>query len=91
MKNVVVTGCPRADLGQVGALARFGVATVHEAIGRTGYLGPEIRPVHLGARIGGTAVTVVWTGTGCARCCPSWASSTWTTTATGRQARDRAG
>ena len=36
MKNVVVTGCPRADLGEVGALARFGVATVHEAIGRTG-------------------------------------------------------
>ena len=48
MKNVVVTGCPRADLGEVGALARFGVATVHEAIGRTGYLGPGIRPVHLG-------------------------------------------
>jgi 4-hydroxy-4-methyl-2-oxoglutarate aldolase len=36
MKNVVVTGCPPADLGEVGALARFGVATVHEAIGRTG-------------------------------------------------------
>ena len=34
MKNVVVTGCPRAE---VGALARLGVATVHEAIGRTGY------------------------------------------------------
>ena len=32
----MVTGCPRADLGEVGALARFGVATVHEAIGRTG-------------------------------------------------------
>src|SRR5215471_12776570 len=63
MKNVVVTGCPRADLGEVGALARFGVATVHEAIGRTGYLGPGIRPVHLGSRIGGTAVTVVcWPG-----------------------------
>ena len=63
MRNVVVTGCPRADLGEVGALARFGVATVHEAIGRTGYLGPGIRPVHLGSRIGGTAVTVVcWPG-----------------------------
>jgi hypothetical protein len=45
MRNVVVTGCPRADLGEVGALTAFGVATVHEAIGRTGYLGPGIRPV----------------------------------------------
>ena len=52
MRNVVVTGCPRADLSEVGALAAFGVATVHEAMGRTGYLGPGIRPVHLGSRIG---------------------------------------
>jgi 4-hydroxy-4-methyl-2-oxoglutarate aldolase len=60
---VVVTGCPRADIDEVDALATFGVATVHEALGRTGYLGPGIRPVHLGARIGGTAVTVVcWPG-----------------------------
>ena len=63
MRNVVVTGCPRADTGQVTELAGFGVATVHEATGRTGYLGPAIRPVHLGSRIGGTAVTVVcWPG-----------------------------
>jgi 4-hydroxy-4-methyl-2-oxoglutarate aldolase len=63
MRNVVVTGCPRADLGEVDALAGYGVATVHEAIGRTGYLGPGIRPVHLGSRIGGTAVTAVcWPG-----------------------------
>jgi 4-hydroxy-4-methyl-2-oxoglutarate aldolase len=63
MRNVVVTGCPRASLDEVDALAPFGVATVHEAMGRTGYLGPGIRPVHLGARIGGTAVTVVcWPG-----------------------------
>jgi 4-hydroxy-4-methyl-2-oxoglutarate aldolase len=63
VKNVIVTGCPRADLDKVGKLAEFGVATVHEAIGRSGYLGPAIRPVHLGSRIGGTAVTVVcWPG-----------------------------
>jgi 4-hydroxy-4-methyl-2-oxoglutarate aldolase len=63
LRNVVVTGCPRADLGEVDALAPFGVATVHEAMGRTGYLGPGIRPVHLGSRVGGTAVTVVcWPG-----------------------------
>ena len=63
MRNVVVTGYPRADRGEVDALAAFGVATVHEAIGRTGYLGPGIRPVYLGSRVGGTAVTVVcWPG-----------------------------
>jgi 4-hydroxy-4-methyl-2-oxoglutarate aldolase len=63
MRNVVVTGCPRADPAQVAELAAFGVATVHEATGRTGYLGPGIRPVHLGSRIGGPAVTVVcWPG-----------------------------
>ena len=59
----MVTGCPRADLEQVDQLATFGVATVHEAIGRAGYLGPALRPVHLGARIAGPAVTVVcWPG-----------------------------
>jgi 4-hydroxy-4-methyl-2-oxoglutarate aldolase len=63
VRNVIVTGCPRADPAQVARLAAFGVATVHEAIGRAGYLGPGIRPVHLGSRIGGTAVTVVcWPG-----------------------------
>jgi 4-hydroxy-4-methyl-2-oxoglutarate aldolase len=58
-----MTGCPRADAGEVAKLAEFGVATVHEAIGRTGYLGPAIRPVYLGSRIGGSAVTVTcWPG-----------------------------
>jgi 4-hydroxy-4-methyl-2-oxoglutarate aldolase len=63
MRNVVVTGCPRADLAAVDELASFGVATVHEAAGRTGYLGPGIRPVYLGSRTGGTAVTALcWPG-----------------------------
>ena len=63
MRNVVVTGCPRADLAAVDELTAFGVATVHEAAGRTGYLGPSIRPVYLGTRTGGTAVTAVcWPG-----------------------------
>ncbi len=62
-RNLVVTGCPRAELGDIDRLSEFGVATVHEAIGRSGFLGPTIRPVHLGARVGGTAVTVVcWPG-----------------------------
>ena len=63
MRNVIVTGCPRADLAAVAELAAFGVSTVHEAAGRTGFLGPAIRPVYLGARTGGTAVTAVcWPG-----------------------------
>jgi 4-hydroxy-4-methyl-2-oxoglutarate aldolase len=63
MRNVVVTGVPRADLDIVDQLAGFGVATVHEAIGRTGYLGPGLRPIQAGTRIGGTAVTAVcWPG-----------------------------
>ena len=35
MKNVVVTGCPRADPVEVASLAEFGVATVHEATAAT--------------------------------------------------------
>jgi 4-hydroxy-4-methyl-2-oxoglutarate aldolase len=36
---------------------------VHEAIGRTGYLGPGLRPIQEGIRVGGTAVTALcWPG-----------------------------
>jgi len=63
MRTVVVTDPPRARAELVEKLAVFGVATVHEALGRTGFLGPGIRPVHLGSRIAGTAVTVLcWPG-----------------------------
>jgi hypothetical protein len=63
VNNVVVTNPPRADIEKVTKLGEYGVATVHEALGRTGYLGPDLRPVHLGSRIGGTAVTVLcWPG-----------------------------
>ena len=63
MLNVVVTDPPRADLAQVDKLAEYGVATVHEAIGRRGYLGPQIRPNQQGTRIAGTALTVLcWPG-----------------------------
>jgi 4-hydroxy-4-methyl-2-oxoglutarate aldolase len=63
VRNVVVTGWPRADLSSVDALAAFGVATVHEAIGRTGYLGQRIRPRWPGSRAGGTAITALcWPG-----------------------------
>jgi 4-hydroxy-4-methyl-2-oxoglutarate aldolase len=59
MRRVIVTGPPRADAGDVEALTGFGVSTVHEALGQDGYLGPDLRPIQDGARIGGTAVTVL--------------------------------
>src|ERR1700677_3052145 len=63
MLNVVVTDPPRADLTLVDGLAGYGTATLHEAIGRRGYLGPAIRPIQTGSRIGGIALTVVcWPG-----------------------------
>jgi 4-hydroxy-4-methyl-2-oxoglutarate aldolase len=63
MLNVIVTDPPRADLTEVDKLASYGVATVHEAIGRVGYLGPDLRPNQRGTRIAGTALTVVcWPG-----------------------------
>ncbi|WSW39399.1 4-carboxy-4-hydroxy-2-oxoadipate aldolase/oxaloacetate decarboxylase [Streptomyces canus] len=61
--GVIVTDPPKADLKDVDALAQYGVATVSEAMGRTGLLGPAVRPVQQGVRVAGTAVTVIgWPG-----------------------------
>ena len=49
----------RADRGAVDKLARFGVATIHEAMGRVGLMKPYMRPVYPRATICGTAVTVL--------------------------------
>lgn len=63
MNKVIVTDPPRADPGEVDALTRLGVATVHEAMGRGGYLGSDTRPIQDGTRTAGTAVTVLcWPG-----------------------------
>ncbi|MEV6605752.1 4-carboxy-4-hydroxy-2-oxoadipate aldolase/oxaloacetate decarboxylase [Kutzneria sp. NPDC051319] len=63
MNPVVVTDVPRPVIGDVDRLAAYGVATVHEALGRIGYLGPRLRPIQDGARVGGAAVTALcWPG-----------------------------
>ncbi|MGW0892873.1 4-carboxy-4-hydroxy-2-oxoadipate aldolase/oxaloacetate decarboxylase [Saccharopolyspora sp. NPDC002578] len=57
--GVVHQQIERADRAAVEALSRFGVATVHEALGRVGLMRPYIRPVYEGAKVCGTAVTVL--------------------------------
>ena len=63
MEKIIVTDVPRLDRDRLDRLADFGVATVHEAQGRSGLAGPQLRPIQQGARIAGNAVTVVcWPG-----------------------------
>ena len=57
--GVVKRKIVRADRAAVEKLARFGVATVHEAMGRVGLMKPYMRPIFAGAHFCGTAVTVL--------------------------------
>ncbi|MGP3769585.1 4-carboxy-4-hydroxy-2-oxoadipate aldolase/oxaloacetate decarboxylase [Streptomyces sp. SDT5-1] len=63
MPGVIITNPPKAEAKDVEALAGYGVATIHEAMGRTGLLGHHLRPNQSDTRIAGTAVTVLsWPG-----------------------------
>ena len=59
MKTVVVRNIKRTDAGLVKRLGTLGVATVHEAYGRSGLMKPYLRPVWQGGEAAGTAVTVL--------------------------------
>jgi 4-hydroxy-4-methyl-2-oxoglutarate aldolase len=57
--GVVYRNIQRTDAKVADALARFGSATVHEAMGRVGLCKPYMRPIYAGAQVSGTAVTVL--------------------------------
>ena len=57
--GIVKRNIVRADKAAVEKLSRFGVATIHEAMGRVGLMQPTMRPIYAGAQAAGTAVTVL--------------------------------
>jgi len=57
--GVVKRGIERTERAIVERLGKFGVATVHEAMGRSGLMKPYMRPIYTGAHLCGTAVTVL--------------------------------
>ncbi len=57
--GIVKRNIVRADIAAVERLSKLGVATIHEAMGRVGLMKPYMRPIYKGAKICGTAVTIL--------------------------------
>jgi 4-hydroxy-4-methyl-2-oxoglutarate aldolase len=57
--GIVKRNIVRADKNAVEKLARFGVASIHEAMGRVGLMKPYMRPIYPSATLCGTAVTIL--------------------------------
>ncbi|HLX16285.1 MAG TPA: 4-carboxy-4-hydroxy-2-oxoadipate aldolase/oxaloacetate decarboxylase [Bradyrhizobium sp.] len=57
--GIVKRNIERANKAAVDKLSRYGVATIHEAMGRVGLMHPYIRPIYAGAHMCGTAITVL--------------------------------
>ena len=57
--GIVKRNIVRADKAAVAKLSTFGVATIHEAMGRVGLMQTYMRPIYPGAHACGTAATVL--------------------------------